>query len=105
MAKRTRIGSTSTLVDTNVTNYVISPANGGVVFCVEPLVNCESDRMGAFLEECFYCKKKLLFKMPVFMYSDRAFCTPECRGFQIMKDEPMVDEAKEKLNGKRKALD
>ncbi|KAK1354123.1 hypothetical protein POM88_047379 [Heracleum sosnowskyi] len=130
MVKRTRIGTASTLVDTSVINYVTSPwqyysapANGlnslvigqscGVesgqlrraVFSLESPESCEVfrggiDRIGVFLEQCFYCKTRLLVNKAVFMYSEHAFCTPDCRAIQII-----VDEAKEKLIGKRKVLD
>lgn len=90
MVKRTRIGSASILVDANVTNYVkimtpptndvteqssgvVNEHSNCVVFSLEPLesldvVHCGSDRIGVFLEQCFYCKRMLLFNMPVFMY-------------------------------------
>ncbi|KAK1373052.1 hypothetical protein POM88_029245 [Heracleum sosnowskyi] len=135
MVKRTRIGTASTLVDTTVINYVTPqfkycsapppppPANGvnssviqqssGVergpvsrpVFSLESLeicdvVRCGSDRMGAFLEQCFRCKSRLLVNKAVYMHSERAFCSLDCQEIQVM-----VDEAKEKLIGKRKVLD
>ncbi|KAL8092671.1 FCS-Like Zinc finger 2-like [Apium graveolens] len=112
MVKRTRIGTT--LVDTDVINYVASPRQhssaemtgplSNVVFSLESpksadFVGYGIDRIGVFLEQCFRCKRRLSENIPVYMYSENAFCTPDCRGIQITEDE-----AKEKLIGKRKML-
>ncbi|KZV44140.1 hypothetical protein F511_26419 [Dorcoceras hygrometricum] len=50
----------------------------------------ESDqlKMGGFLEKCHYCQKRIPQNSEVFMYSNLcAFCSAECRDFQIAKDQ------------------
>ncbi|XP_073299053.1 uncharacterized protein [Primulina huaijiensis] len=50
----------------------------------------ESDqlKMGGFLEKCHYCQKRIAQNSEVFMYSNLcAFCSAECRDFQIAKDQ------------------
>ncbi|XP_075477970.1 FCS-Like Zinc finger 16-like [Primulina tabacum] len=49
----------------------------------------EPDRItvGGFLEQCHYCKKGMDQNSEVFMYGDLcAFCSDECREFQIAHD-------------------
>ncbi|KAK2987162.1 hypothetical protein RJ640_019722 [Escallonia rubra] len=42
---------------------------------------------GRFLEKCHYCNKRIQKNAEVFMYSHfLAFCTAECRDFQIALD-------------------
>ncbi|XP_075504336.1 FCS-Like Zinc finger 5-like [Primulina tabacum] len=50
----------------------------------------ESDqlKMGDFLEKCHYCQKRIAQNSEVFMYSNLcAFCSAECRDFQMAKDQ------------------
>ncbi|XP_073290720.1 FCS-Like Zinc finger 1-like [Primulina huaijiensis] len=43
--------------------------------------------VGGFLEQCHYCKKRMDQNSEVFMYGDLcAFCSDECREFQIGHD-------------------
>ncbi|KAL8055060.1 hypothetical protein ABFX02_04G032200 [Erythranthe guttata] len=63
----------------------------------------ESDRpvSGGFLERCHYCKKRIAHNSEVFMYSNLcAFCSSECRDFQIKLDQSakkMLENPKKKL--------
>ncbi|XP_051142066.1 FCS-Like Zinc finger 16-like [Andrographis paniculata] len=48
---------------------------------------CDQTKIGEFLERCHYCKKRIAQNSEVFMYSNLcAFCSPECRDFQISLD-------------------
>ncbi|KAK1373053.1 hypothetical protein POM88_029246 [Heracleum sosnowskyi] len=130
MVKRSRIGTSSTLADTDVINYVTPPWQS----CSAPLTNGPNpvvieqssgskcgqfsrvfsvtspesrgvagngcDRTGGFLEQCFYCSGRIFEDMEVYMYSEHAFCTSLCRESQIK-----VDKGKEKQTAKRKVLD
>ncbi|XP_057801017.1 FCS-Like Zinc finger 7-like [Salvia miltiorrhiza] len=50
-------------------------------------------KIGGFLERCHYCNKRIAQNSDVFMYSNLcAFCSVECRDFQINVD---------KLGGKK----
>ncbi|KAI5058338.1 hypothetical protein GOP47_0026508 [Adiantum capillus-veneris] len=41
-----------------------------------------------FLDNCFFCKRRLKHERDIFIYrGDAAFCTEECRQRQILKDE------------------
>ncbi|XP_030545906.1 FCS-Like Zinc finger 6 [Rhodamnia argentea] len=45
------------------------------------------ERIGNFLERCFYCKKRIRESDEVFMYGHlRAFCTTDCREKQVAMD-------------------
>ena len=97
MVKRTRVGTASTLAgDTDVINYVaatpqpwqycvapmpnafsqlqIEPSSqASRIFTVEAPANVEVwrdgyDKIGSFLEHCFYCKRKFKADGAVFMY-------------------------------------
>ncbi|XP_073136177.1 FCS-Like Zinc finger 5-like [Henckelia pumila] len=64
-----------------------------IVNAVSPLVHQSSGgsdqlKMGGFLEKCHYCQKRIAQNSEVFMYSNLcAFCSAECRDFQIAKDQ------------------
>ncbi|XP_075504280.1 uncharacterized protein LOC142541696 [Primulina tabacum] len=47
----------------------------------------QKQRSDYFLDACALCKKKLDFKEDIFMYSDKAFCSQNCRDDQIALDE------------------
>ncbi|GAB4830407.1 hypothetical protein Ancab_020044 [Ancistrocladus abbreviatus] len=47
----------------------------------------QGGKIGDFLEKCYYCEKKIEEDAEIFMLSElRAFCTAECREFQIALD-------------------
>lgn len=117
--KRSRVRSSSRLSDTDVINYVSSPIGSPwQLKCVKPsgfeqttsspilsLASPEKrevdQRIGGFLEQCFYCKNEIYQNMEVYMYSDlHAFCTTACREAQMT-----LDKGKEMQTGKRKVLD
>ncbi|XP_073023629.1 FCS-Like Zinc finger 1-like [Primulina eburnea] len=99
-AKHSRIGSVSSPVSTASVSYegnakVIeaddtSEASRRNIWTVpSPASVVEPDQVtvGGFLERCHYCKKRMAQNSEVFMYGDLcAFCSAECRGFQIGYD-------------------
>ncbi|KAL8089466.1 hypothetical protein AgCh_039073 [Apium graveolens] len=55
-----------------------------------------SDGLGSFLKHCYYCKKLIDQGEDVFMYRDLcAFCTEECRDYQIELDEKIQRQLEE----------
>ncbi|KAL2507755.1 uncharacterized protein Fot_31402 [Forsythia ovata] len=48
----------------------------------------DQQKIGGFLEQCYYCKKTIAKDTEVYMYSDFcAFCSVECRDLQIEQDQ------------------
>ncbi|KAM7521617.1 hypothetical protein LguiA_011519 [Lonicera macranthoides] len=67
----------------------------------------DQDRIGGFLEKCYYCGKKIRPNAEVFMYSYlRAFCTAECRDGQISLDKDMEKQSakSEKMVGQSRGM-
>ncbi|CAI9761416.1 unnamed protein product [Fraxinus pennsylvanica] len=62
----------------------------------------DQQKIGVFLERCYYCGKKIAKDSEVYMYSDFcAFCSVECRGLQIEQDQlAKKDAAKHKQKEK-----
>ncbi|KAI3449665.1 hypothetical protein Pfo_006330 [Paulownia fortunei] len=116
--KRSRAGSSSSYLETPVstsaaasvspvkvlkTDAAAEPSRPKILTVASPLNVGESDqpKIGGFLERCHYCKKRIAQNSEVFMYSNLcAFCSSECRDFQITLDQSATEEpenTKEKL--------
>ncbi|XP_073137473.1 uncharacterized protein [Henckelia pumila] len=98
--KRSRIESFTSKVSTASASYdgkaevieadAAAEASSRNIWTVfSPASVSEPDRrtVGGFLERCHYCKKRMAQDSEVFMYGDLcAFCSSECREFQIGHD-------------------
>lgn len=105
--KRSRYDRSSSSIETDLLNHISSPiesvsevrATPPSTFlkpskCLKPSMTSPVEEspfvIGEFLENCYFCEKKINHDEEVFMYSDlRAFCTPECRDSQIALDKKM----------------
>ncbi|XP_031253112.1 FCS-Like Zinc finger 16-like isoform X1 [Pistacia vera] len=55
---------------------------------------------GNFLDKCYFCEKRIRQNAEVFMYgSMHGFCTPDCRGKQIVIDS-MLERVAKQFRGK-----
>ncbi|KAK4418296.1 hypothetical protein Salat_2242300 [Sesamum alatum] len=102
--KRSRVGSATSHMEISVstaastvspakvmrTDATAEPSRPKILAVASPVVVGESNQLeiGRFLERCHYCKKRIAQNSEVFMYSNLcAFCSAECRDFQISLDQ------------------
>ncbi|XP_011079881.1 uncharacterized protein LOC105163289 [Sesamum indicum] len=102
--KRSRVGSSTSNLETPLTTAAstVSPAkvmrtdataepSRPKILAVSSSVDIGQPNqleIGGFLERFHYCKKRIAQNSEVFMYSNLcAFCSAECRDFQISLDQ------------------
>ncbi|PIN24781.1 hypothetical protein CDL12_02485 [Handroanthus impetiginosus] len=56
------------------------------IACPVSVVESDQLKIGGFLERCHYCKRRIAQNSEVFMYSNLAFCSAECRDIQVELD-------------------
>ncbi|CAK9151103.1 unnamed protein product [Ilex paraguariensis] len=64
----------------------------------ESVDQTDTEMVGGFLKNCYYCKKKILEDAEVFMYGYlRAFCTAECRDMQIALEKAAEEQSANRM--------
>ncbi|KAK4407159.1 hypothetical protein Sango_0296900 [Sesamum angolense] len=102
--KRSRVGSSTSHLETPLptaastvspakvmrTDATAEPSRPKILAVASSVDIGQSNQLeiGGFLERCHYCKKRIAQNSEVFMYSNLcAFCSAECRDFQISLDQ------------------